>query len=323
MKAVITTKYGSPEVLEVREIERPIIKPNEYLVKIKATSVTAAHCAMREGKPLFGRLMLGLTKPKTKISGTDLSGEVIEVGSQVTAYRVGDSVMAATDIRCGAYAEYRAMTDKDPSTKKPTEVTHIRASAIMEGALTALPFVRDHGNLKAGDSILINGASGSIGTAAVQLAKLMGAKVTAVCSAANFDLVTSLGADKVIDYTKTDFTTLDEKYNIIFDTVGKLNFSNCKDSLLDGGKFLSLILELRLFRQMFLTKLTGTKKVIFAATGLRKKEEIEKDLHYIAKLLEEGKIKAIIDKSYSIDQIREAHKHVDTGHKKGNIVIEF
>lgn len=323
MKAVITSRYGSPDVLEVKDVDKPTPKPNEFLVRIKASSVTAAHCAMREGKPLFGRLFLGLIKPKIKISGTDLSGEVVELGSDTNLYKAGDCIMAATDVGGGAYAEYIVLSEKDSSVKKPASVSHIEASGIMEGALTALPFLRDHANLKSGDSILINGASGSIGTAAVQLAKIMGANVTGVCSSVNTNMVKDLGADELIDYTKSDFTQTSNKYDIIFDTVGKLDFSKCKSALNPGGKFLSPVLALSVLKQVLLTKISGNKKVIFAATGLRKKEEIQKDLEYISKLLDEGKIRTIIDRAYSLDQIKDAHEYVETGHKRGNVVLEM
>jgi NADPH:quinone reductase-like Zn-dependent oxidoreductase len=248
---------------------------------------------------------------------------VVELGSGTNLYKAGDCIMAATDIGGGAYAEYIVLSEKDSSVKKPASVSHIEASGIMEGALTALPFLRDHANLKSGDSILINGASGSIGTAAVQLAKIMGANVTGVCSSVNTNMVKDLGADELIDYTKSDFTKANKKYDIIFDTVGKLDFSKCKSALNPGGKFLSPVLAFSVLKQVLLTKISGNKKVIFAATGLRKKEEIQKDLEYIAKLLDEGKIRSIIDRAYSLDQIKDAHEYVETGHKRGNVVIEM
>ncbi len=323
MKAVITTSYGNPEVLKISEVETPVPKSGEVLVKIRATSVTASHCAMRTGKPLFGRLIIGLTKPKIQIPGTDLSGEVIGIGEGVTEYKVGDEIIAATDVGGGAHAEYLCITDKDVIAPKPVGVSHSESAGIMEGALTALPFLRDSANLKEGQRILINGASGSIGTAAVQLAKLMGAEVTGVCSSRNLDMVKDLGADEVIDYKTTDFTKENKKYDVIFDTVGKLDFARCKAVLNKDGKFLSPVLGLKVLRQMIISNITGDKKVIFAATGLRKKDEKTKDLFYISELLSDGKIKTVIDKTFSIEEIRDAHEYVETGHKRGNIVIEF
>jgi NADPH:quinone reductase-like Zn-dependent oxidoreductase len=206
MKAIVCTQYGSPDVLQLQEVEKPVPKDNEVLVKIYATSVTAAHCAMRKGVPLYGRLFIGLTKPKVPIPGTDLAGEIEAVGKDVTRFKQGDPVFGASDLGGGCYAEYTCLPEDEVLAIKPGNMTYEAATAIIEGASTALPFLRDKGKIQRGKKVLINGASGGIGTAAVQLAKYYGAHVTGVCSTANVELVQSLGADTVIDYTQEDFT---------------------------------------------------------------------------------------------------------------------
>ncbi len=323
MKAVVVNKYGSADVLKVKEIAMPEPKPDEILVKIKATSVTAAHCAMRTGKPLFGRLFIGITKPKISIPGTDMAGEVVSVGSSVSKFAVGDEIIAVTDIAGGTYAEYLCISENDILAYKPQNISAAEATGMIDGAMTALSFLRESVSLKEGQEILINGASGSIGTSAVQLAKLMGATVTGVCSTNNVPMVKELGADYVVDYTQEDFTKSNKKYDIIFDTVGKLDFTTCKHSLKKNGKFLSPVLGLNILKDILVSNIRGNKKAIFSATGLRKANVKLPDLKYLASLLEQKKLKVVIDKKYSIDEIVDAHKYVDTGHKKGNVVIEF
>lgn len=237
MKAIVQEKYGNPDVLHYKEVEKPKPKENEILIKIYSSSVTAAHCAMRKGKPIFGRLVIGLTKPKFSIPGTDLAGEIVEVGKDVNKFKVGDQIIAATDAGGGCYAEYISLSEYDVIIAKPNNMNFDEAAAIIEGATTALSFLRDSAKITIGKKILINGASGSIGTAAVQLAKYFGAEVTAVCSSNNIDLVKSIGADYTIDYTKENFNNDKKKYDIIFDTVGKLTFKESKILLLKTEYF--------------------------------------------------------------------------------------
>jgi NADPH:quinone reductase-like Zn-dependent oxidoreductase len=321
MKTIVCTKYGPPEVLQLKEIEKPIPKDDEILIKIHATGVTAAHCAMRKGLPLYGRLFIGLKRPKNQVPGTDLAGKVEAVGKEVKRFKKGDPVFGASDMGNGTYAEYVCLPENEVLAIKPDNMTFEQATAIIEGALTALPFLRDKGNIQKGQKVLINGASGSIGTAAVQLAKYFGAEVTGVCSSANVEMVKSLGADMVIDYTKEDFTSSGQTYDILFDTVGKSSFSRCKSSLTEKGVYLNPVLKLSMLFQMLRTSMTGGKKAVFTATGLRPSSEKAEDLTFLKKLIETGKIQSVIDRRYSLEQAADAHRYVEQGHKKGNVVI--
>jgi NADPH:quinone reductase-like Zn-dependent oxidoreductase len=320
MKAVVQTKYGPPDVLQVQEVEKPLPKDDEILIKIHATSVTAAHCAIRKG-PISGRLVTGLTKPKNPIPGTDLAGEIEAVGQDVKQFKKGDPVFGSTDLGFGSYAEYICVPEDDVLAPKPNNMTYEQAAAILEGATTALAFLRDKGHIQSGHRVLINGASGGIGTAAAQLAKHFGAHVTGVCSTANADMVKSLGADEVIDYTQEDFTRNGQTYDIIFDTVGKSSFPRCKGSLKQDGVYLLPVLGLPILLQMLWTSKIGSKKAIITLTGLRPASEKKKDLLSLKELIEAGKLSAVVDRRYSLEQAAEAHEYVETGHKKGNIVL--
>jgi NADPH:quinone reductase-like Zn-dependent oxidoreductase len=322
MKAVVQTKYGPPDVLQVQEVEKPLPKDDEILIKIHATSVTAAHCAIRKG-PISGRLVTGLTKPKNPTPGTDLAGEVEAVGQDVKRFRKGDPVFGSTDLGFGSYAEYICVPEDDVLALKPANMNYEQAAAILEGATTALAFLRDKGHIQSGHRVLINGASGGIGTAAVQLAKHFGAHVTGVCSTANVDMVKSLGADEVIDYSQEDFTQNEQTYDIIFDTVGKSSYARCKDSLKRDGVYLSPVLGLPILLQMLWTSKIGSKKAIITLTGLRPASEKKKDLAFLKEFVEAGKLRAVVDRSYSLQQAAEAHRYVETGHKRGNIVISI
>ena len=321
MKAVVQTKYGSPEVLQLKEVEKPAPKDNEIQVRIYATSVTAAHCAMRKGPPLFGRLFTGLTRPKNPIPGTDFAGEIEAVGKDVKLFKEGDQVFGASDLGGGCYAEYICLPEEEVLAIKPANMTYEEATAIIDGAITALPFLRDKGNRKSGQKVQINGASGSVGSAAVQLARYFGAEVTGVCSTANLEMVKSLGAEKVIDYTQEDFTQSGQTYDIIFDTVGKSSFSRCKGSLTEKGIYLNPVLGLSILLPMVSTSMIGSKKAIFMLAGMKPSSEKNEDLLLIRELVEAGKIKPVIDRCYPMAQIAEAHRYVEKGHKKGNVII--
>jgi NADPH:quinone reductase-like Zn-dependent oxidoreductase len=321
MKAIIYTEYGSPDVLQLEEVEKPAPKDNEILVKIYATTVTATECIFRKGEPFFSRLFTGLTKPKITTLGEELAGEVEAVGKDVKLFKKGDDVFGTAGPGFGANAEYICIPEDGVLTIKPTNMTYEEAASSVDGFLTALPFLRDKGNIQSGQKVLINGASGSVGAAAVQIAKYFGAEVAGVCSASNLEMVKSLGADSVIDYTTEDFTKNGETYDIIFDAVGKLSFSRCKSSLKENGIFLEAGIGLAIFPQILLTSIIGGKKAKIATTGLRPASERTKDLIFLKELIETGKIKPVIDRRYPLEQIAEAHRYVDKGHKKGNVAI--
>jgi len=316
MKAIVYTKFGPPDVLQLKEVEKPTPKEDEVLIRVYATAVAAEDPGMRASPGLNG-----LRKPKNPILGSYLAGEIEAVGIEVKRFKEGDQVFGSTFPAGGAYAEYICVPEKGALASKPVNMTYEEAAAIPNGGLTALPFLRDKGKIQSGQKVLINGASGAVGTAAVQLARYFGAEVTGVCSTTNLELVKSLGADKVIDYTKEDFTQTGQTYDIIFDAVGKSSFSRCKDSLTKSGIYLTTVPMPADILQMLWTSIAGGKKVRFAATGLRPAGKKAKDLVFIKELIEAGEIKAVIDRRYPLEQIAEAHSYVEKGHKKGNVVI--
>jgi NADPH:quinone reductase-like Zn-dependent oxidoreductase len=270
---------------------------------------------------LLARTITGLIRPKNPILGGVLAGEIESVGKDVKLFKEGDQVFGINLKDAGAYAEYRCLIPKEKVLAiKPANMTYEEAIAAI-GAITALPFLRDKGNIQSGQKVLIYGASGSVGTASVQVAKYYGAEVTAVCSTTNIELVKSLGADEVIDYTKEDFTKSGETYDIIFDAVGKSSFSHCKGSLKKKGIYLTTVPGLATFLQVLWTSKIGSKKAKIAFAGLRPASEMTKELIFIRELMEAGEIKPVIDRSYPLEQIVEAHKYVEKGHKKGNVVI--
>ena len=322
MKAIVYREYGSPDVLKLKEVEKPTPKDNELLIKIHATTVTATEATFRRGEPLIARLFTGLTKPKNTRLGEELAGEIEAVGKDVTRFKIGDQIFGTAGPEFGANAEYICLPEDGVLTIKPANMDYEEAASSVDGVLTALPFLRDTGNIQSGQKVLINGASGSVGAAAVQLAQVFGAEVTGVCSTSNVELVKSLGADKVIDYTQEDFTQSQETYDLIFDTVGKTSFARCKKTLKPNGIFLEAAINgLGLLPQVLWTSMFGSKKVKIAATGLRPEGDRRKDLVFLKELIEAGKIKPVIDRCYPLKHIAEAHRYVDTGHKKGNVVI--
>ncbi|MCA9883096.1 MAG: NAD(P)-dependent alcohol dehydrogenase [Anaerolineae bacterium] len=322
MKAVVYQQYGSPEVLTLSEIEKPSLKNDEILVKVHATSVTTGDVNLRNfvfvphGFRLITRLVFGINKPKKHVLGIEFAGEVAAVGSEVSKFKVGDAVFGLDGTNWGAYAEYKAVSQNVGVTHKPTNLSYDQAVAIPNGSLTALTFLSKLGKVQPGEKVLIVGASGSVGSAAVQIAKYLGAEVTGVCSARNVDLVKSLGADHVIDYSKEDFTKGRETYDVIFDTVNKTRFGKCKRILNNGGRFLVGAGGPLAFLQMARTALFGSKKVLAGTSS-----ESQENLAFIKELVEQGHIKPVIDRSYPLAKIVEAHSYVDTGHKRGNVVV--
>jgi NADPH:quinone reductase-like Zn-dependent oxidoreductase len=325
MKAIVYTEYGPPEVLQLKEVEKPSPKGDEVLIRIHATAATTGDVNARGFTfvpPGFGplpRLMFGLRKPKKTILGSEVAGEIEAIGKDIKQFKKGDQVFGIDGVHLGAYAEYVCRPEEGALAIKPANMTYEEAAAVPFGATTALYFLRDKGNIQNGQKVLINGASGSVGSAAVQLARYFGAEVTGVCSTTNIELVRSLGADKVIDYTNDDFTQSAETYDIIFDTVvGKTSFSRCKSSLKQGGIYLAVAGGLKELIQMLWTTVIGSKKVIFGGGEASERKEY---LIFLKELIEEGKIEAVIDKRYPLEQTAEAHRYVDKGHKKGNVVI--
>jgi NADPH:quinone reductase-like Zn-dependent oxidoreductase len=321
MKAIVYTKYGPPDVLQIKEVQKPVPKENEVLVKVHATTVTATDCIFRRGEPFISRLFTGVTKPKNQILGSEFAGEIEALGQNVIQFKIGDRVIGTTP-GYGSYAEYIKLPEEGATlTKITSDKSYEEAIACCDGFLTALPFLRDRGKIIKGFDVLVIGASGSVGSAAVQLAKYFGAKVTGVCSSSSTNLVKSIGAEEVVDYTKEDFTKKEETYDIIFDLVGKTTFSQCKNSLKRNGKFLEAGITLGVFPSVMWTSLFSNKKAMIMATGLRPPAERTKDLNFIGELLETGNIKPIIDRKYPFEQITDAHSYVDKGHKKGNVII--
>ncbi|MFB9328906.1 NAD(P)-dependent alcohol dehydrogenase [Paenibacillus aurantiacus] len=317
MKAVVYERYGSPDVLTMREVAKPVPKDNEILIKIHATTVSAGDCRMRRADPFAARLFNGLTKPvRIRTLVFELAGEVESIGSKVTRFKAGDQIFASCGIRFGAYAEYRCLPEDGVIAMKPSNLDYGEAAAVPIGGGTALRFLRA-GNVQAGQRVLIYGASGSVGTYAVQLARVFGAEVTAVCSTGNLELVKSLGASAVVDYTTSDFAALGERYDLIFDTVGKSQLDSCIRSLKPGGSYLSAFsLGLSAMRSRVRLRMSEGKKFRASAGG-----EKAEDLRLLKTLLESGELRPVIDRRYALEQIVEAHRYVDGGHKKGNVVI--
>ncbi|MBD2634256.1 NAD(P)-dependent alcohol dehydrogenase [Limnothrix sp. FACHB-881] len=318
MKAIVCVKYGSPDAMQLKEVEKPTPKANEVLIKIYATTVTSADIRIRKADPFPVRFFYGFARPKNNtILGSELAGEIEAVGENVKQFKAGDRVFAGAGTSLGANAEYICLPEAGAVAIKPTNITYEEAAAIPFGATTALIFLRDKGKIQSGQEVLIYGASGAVGMAAVQLAKFFGAQVTGVCSTAKLELVKSLGSDNVIDYTKEDFTQNGKTYDIIFDTSGKSSFSGCLSALKNNGIYLRAVhINLLPILRGLWTSITSNKKVIGGVAI-----EHKADLIFLKELIEMGRMKSVIDRRYSLEQTAEAHRYVEQGHKKGNVVI--
>lgn len=322
MKAIVHSDYGPADELKLKEVAKPVPSDHEVLIKIYASTVSTSDCNMRDltfVPKVFWlptRLQFGLMKPKIKILGLDLSGEIEAIGKDVKRFKEGDQVFGTAEPLAGAHAQYICMPEDGILTHKPTNMTFKEAATIPNAANTALHFLRDMGNIQTGQEVMINGASGAIGSFGVQLAKHFGAKVTGVCSTANLEMVRSLGADRVIDYTSEDFTKNSRTYDLIFDAVGKSSFSRCKGSLTQDGIYLTTVPELPVLLQMAWTSISGGKKV--KVEGAPAKIE---NLLFLKELVEAGKLRSVIDRYYSLEQTAAAFQYVEKGHKKGNVVI--
>jgi NADPH:quinone reductase-like Zn-dependent oxidoreductase len=321
MKAIVVTKYGPPEVLELIQVDKPAPKDNEVLIRIHATAVVATDPQFRKGDPFIIRFFNGLTKPKHSIPGDVLAGEIEAVGKDVTLYIIGDQIYAACAMTQGGQAEYICMLEDGPLAIKPVNMSYEEAAGVPDGGLGALNFLRDAARIQSGQTILIYGASGSVGTYAIQLAIHFGTQVTGICSTSNVELVKSLGAHQVIDYTKEDFTCNGQTYDIILDAVGKSSFSRCKNSLTRTGVYVTTLPTLGFMIGTLWTSKSKGKKAAFVAPGLRSSSEKAKDLTFLKDLIEAGKIRSVIDWRYPLEEIVAVHRYVEQGHKKGNVIL--
>jgi len=321
MQAIVCTKYGGPEVLELQEVDKPQPKDQEVLVRVYAASITTADTLMRKADPFIARFFLGLTKPRHSIMGTGFAGVVEAIGASVTRFEVGQPVFGETATNFSANAEYVAVSEKGVILNKPASLSYEEAATICDGMLTSWNFLREIGKVKSGQKVLINGASGSLGTAAVQIAKYFGAHVTGVCSTRNVELVKSLGADEVIDYKTTDFTKGSERYDIVYDTIGKNTFPQCKPVLAKQGMYLSPVMKVPLLLQMMKASIIRTaQKPLFAATGLLSEEKLREMASELIEPMQNGYLKIVLDKGYTLSEIPEAHRYIESGRKRGNVV---
>lgn len=318
MQAVICTRYGSPDVLQMQDIPTPSPQAGQVLIKVQAAVVGPSDCAFRKGEPFIVRLIYGLRKPRLQTQGVEFAGRIEAVGAGVTDFRPGEAVYGISPDRFGAHAEYLCLPVTQPLARQSPQMSAQEAVAICDGALTALTFLRDKAHLAPGQRLLVNGASGAVGAYAVQLGKYWGAHVTGVCSHTNLEMVKNLGADAVIDYTRTDFTQQGQTYDVIFDAVGKRSFGECQAALTPTGLYMTTVPSLGIVLQMLWRRVRGGRQALFAAAGL---QQSRANLETLIQLYEAGALRAVIDRTYPLAQIAEAHRYVETERKKGNVVI--
>lgn len=321
MRAIIATGYGTADVLQLASVAQPKPGPKEVLVKVIASSATTADTMMLSGKPWIARLFIGLSKPKNPIPGTGFAGLIEAVGHEVSNFSIGDEVFGETTFGFSTNAEYVVVPADGVILPKPASLPFAEAACYCDGHLTSYNFLTRITRIKAGDHVLINGASGSLGTSAVQIAKYLGAQVTAVCSGKNAGLVKSLGADEVIDYQKADFSSLGQRYDVVFDTVGKSSFGKAKKVLKKSGMYLSPVLKFSLLLQILASSVVGNKKARFEATGANKADALRTMLSEVLELHKMGHLKTVTDRQYALERVAEAHRYIAGGHKKGNVTI--
>ncbi len=322
MKAIVCDRYGAPDVLQITQKKIPIPKDNEVRVKIVAFPITTEDPMQRMGKPYFTRLFLGLNKPNSSILGAEFSGIIESIGKNVTSFKVGDEVYGHSGMKLGCYAEYMCMSETGMILKKPSNLSFQEAAPICT-SMASWNFLKNMTNVTYKQKILINGASGSVGSIAVQLSKLAGAEITGVCSTENLDKVKAMGANKVIDYTKEDFTGNSEKYDIIFDVAGKISFAKSKGSLKENGIYLCAVLKFSILVQMYWTKLFNKKKVYFSATGLQPLKKRMSFFKELNKLFEKGELSVPVERIFAFDQIVDAHNYVENEKKAGNVIVKI
>lgn len=322
MRQVTQSRYGGPEVLEIREVPRPVPGENEVLIRVEAFSVTLADCAFRKADPVITRFFTGLLRPRNLVLGDDIAGVVEAVGGKVTRFRVGEAVFGSIGDGLGGAADYVCLAEDAAIVRRPPMLDAGQGAGLSYGYLTAMPFMRDEGQVKPGDRVLINGAASSVGVVAVQLARHFGAEVTAVCSGRNADLARSLGADHVIDRTKSDFTDARDAYDVIFDAVGKSSFGRCRAALKPGGIYLTTVPSFAILWHM-LTKRKPARRGKLATTGLRPVGDKLRDMDVLVDLVETGVVRAVTDRRFPLSQVADAHRYVETERKVGDVVVEM
>jgi NADPH2:quinone reductase len=319
VKAVVYTRFGPPDVLVLRDLPKPAPRDDEVLIRVHATTVTTAECHMRRGRPLWGRPLIGLVRPRRRyqVLGTELAGRVEAVGAKASRFRVGDDVFGFTGFDIGSNAEYKTLRHDASLEHMPRNLSYEQAAAAVDGPSTAWYFLKDLARVEAGQRVLVNGASGSIGTYAVQLAKLFGATVTGVCSTGNVEMVRSLGADRVVDYTTEDFARSGETYDVVFDTVGKSSFSRCRPILAPGGRYLATTGLTNVVLALWTSPGSSSRRRVRTGMSVEKKAA----LAALRDLIEAGKLTIVLDRSYPIEEIAAAHAYVEQGRKRGNVTI--
>jgi NADPH:quinone reductase-like Zn-dependent oxidoreductase len=322
MRQVTQSRYGGPEVLEIREVPPPVPRENEVLIRIEAFGVTLADCAFRKADPFITRFFTGLWRPRNLVLGDDIAGVVEAVGSKVTRFRVGEAVFGSVGDSLGGAADFVCLPEDAAIVRRPPMLDAGQGAGLSYGYLTAMPFMRDEGQVKPGHRVLINGAASSVGAVAVQLARHFGAEVTAVCSGYNGDLARSLGADHVIDRRKSDFTEARDAYDVIFDAVGKSSFGRCRAALKPGGIYLTTVPSFAILWHM-LTKRKPARRGKLATTGLRPVSAKLRDMEMLVELVEAGTVRAVTDRRFPLSQVADAHRYVETERKAGDVVVEM